>query len=390
MILCYEGTPGSGKTYDAVNKVIQNLRLGRVVYSNIEGFDLPECREHIKLKTGLDDYELSKNLIYLRNNEMLKVHEVAKHGSLLVYDEVHKLFSNREWQTGTNKAFAEWASTHRHGGYDVVLITQNLEKVDSHVRGLVEFTYRYKKNNYFGKLFENRYFCYAYSEDSTKVIGRRQGKYNSSIFPCYNSYSGKDIKELGVQSNVNILKHPVFYAIPVLLIIFAYMFTKSSFASGDLFGTTARLQKKEVSQKSSSQQGSFVRVFEGPVQLAGQTKISQSKSFPSQYIPPVQKSENYKPSQVSQIKNPYSKPLYSSMPLQTPLGSNVPFIPSNSVGQGVTVNNSVASVISGFGSSGDKVVVLVQGGKVVDMDGYSFTGDKICKSSACLSIGDRI
>lgn len=381
MILCYEGTPGSGKTYDAVNKVIQNLRLGRVVYSNIEGFDLPECREHIKLKTGLDDYELSKSLIYLRNNEMLKAHETAKNGSLLVYDEVHKLFSNREWQTGTNKAFAEWASTHRHGGYDVVLITQNLEKVDSHVRGLVEFTYRYKKNNYFGKLFENRYFCYAYSEDSTKVIGRRQGKYLPSIFPCYNSYSGKDIKELGVQSNVNILKHPVFYAIPVLLLIFVYMFTKSSFASGDLFGTTARLQKKEAPQKSVSQQGSSVKVFEEPVNF--RRGFIDTKSFESSRIPTVKK-----PEKRFVDRNNFSAPGLNNFGPST--GSNMPFIPSNPVGQGAYLNNPVSSVISGFGSYGDKVFAMVQGKGAVDMDGYSFTGDKICKGAACLSVGDKI
>ncbi|HEY3307317.1 MAG TPA: hypothetical protein VGJ93_02570 [Desulfuromonadaceae bacterium] len=39
-------------------------------------------------------------------------------------------------------------------------------------------------------------------------------------------------------SNTNILKHPVFYAIPVVTIFALYMFfAKSSFATGDLFGS---------------------------------------------------------------------------------------------------------------------------------------------------------
>lgn len=379
MILCYEGTPGSGKTYDAVNKVVQNLKLGRVVYSNIEGFDMPDCREHIKIRTGLDDYELAKRLIFFRNNEMLKAHETAKPGSLLVYDEVHKLFSNREWQTATNKAFAEWASTHRHGGYDVVLITQNLEKVDSHVRGLVEFTYRYRKNNYFGRLFENRYFCYAYSEDSTKVIGRRQGKYNSSIFPCYKSYSSKDIKELGVQANVNILKHPVFYAIPVLLVIFVFMFFKSSFVTGDLFGTKKRLEKPKTVVNGGVSKSSSAKVFEEPVSLTGHKK----PSLKNQYFV---KNNISRFDAVSKLKtiSPLPHPASAFNPV-------MPSMPSQNVGMSDTFNhalNSVKRVIMGFGSSADKVYAIVQDKGVVDMEGYSFVGDKICKSQSCLSVGD--
>lgn len=244
MILCYEGTPGSGKSYDAIVKIIDNLRLGRIVYTNINGIDDPICREHIKLKAQLDDYECSRRLVYLSDLEITQPHKHCKAGSLLVIDEVHKRLNARDWQSQKNKEFADWGSTHRHGGFDVVLITQALEKVDSQIRSLVEFTHRYKKNNYFGSLMERQFLVKVYEEDSTKIIGKRTGKYDKGIFKCYKSYVTADIKEMKIQSNVNILKHPIFYSIPILLAIFFYYFSKSSFISGDWFGTQAQYKKK--------------------------------------------------------------------------------------------------------------------------------------------------
>lgn len=246
MIICYEGTPGSGKSLDAVVKIIDNLRLGRTVYTNISGIDDPVAREYIKLKAKLDDYEISTCLVYLSDLEITQPQKHCKQGSLIVIDEVHKRLNARDWQTPKNKEFADWGSTHRHGGYDVVLITQGLEKVDSQIRGLVEFTHRYKKNNYFGSLLESKYLVKVYEEDSTKIIGRRSGTYDKSIFKCYKSYVAGDIKEMKIQANVNILKHPIFYALPVMLLVTLYMFSKSSFASGDLFGTKARLEPKKT------------------------------------------------------------------------------------------------------------------------------------------------
>jgi zona occludens toxin (predicted ATPase) len=244
MIICYEGTPGSGKSLDAVCKIIDNLRLGRTVYTNIAGLDNPVCREHIKIKAKLDDYEIATRLIYLSDIQITDPSNYVKQGALIVIDEVHKRLNARNWQTAQNKVWTDWGSTHRHGGFDVVLITQGLEKVDSQIRGLVEFTHRYKKNNYFGRFLERKYFVKVYEEDSTKIIGRRSGSYDQSIFKCYKSYVAGNIKEQKIQANVNVLKHPVFYALPVMLLVTLYMFSKSSFMSGDLFGSKARLDKQ--------------------------------------------------------------------------------------------------------------------------------------------------
>jgi zona occludens toxin len=259
MIIGFAGTPGSGKTYEAVYKITENLKLGRVVYTNIDGINDELCREMIKNVCKLSDFGLAKLLHIL---EPLQVPEFWLHvqpGCLIVLDEVQKVFGSREWQTEKNNLFASWASTHRHNGFDLVVITQAIERIDSAVRSLLEWTYVFRKVNFFGGAIQNKYICYSYGGEDTSgtPLKKETRTYNKSIFRCYKSYVSKDVKELGVMTHVNVLKHPIFFAIPVVLCFTIYMvFFKSSIASGDVFGANRAkasiLAGSPVSGKGSS------------------------------------------------------------------------------------------------------------------------------------------
>lgn len=273
MIVFFVGTPGSGKSYEAVKKIIDNLRIGRCVCTNIDGMDLPECQEYIKNLLGMDDFIFHTKFRYLQKDEILRFWEtetiitpafirdfdndvfedqitetqelICPKGSLIVIDEAHKHFNARDWNVtdkdgrNPNKLLGDWASTHRHLGYDLVLITQHIDKVDKQVRTLTEWTYFFRKVNFFGGAVQKKYLCYSYSGDDHdgKPLAKNVRTYSPDIFPCYQSYSAADAKEVGFMAHTNILKHPVFYAIPVVLCTVLYMFfSKSSFASGDIFG----------------------------------------------------------------------------------------------------------------------------------------------------------
>ena len=257
MIIGYVGTPGSGKSYEAVKKILDNLKTGRVVITNIDGISGDRQREHIKAKTGLDDYQLHNQLHYLDNEQIKSFWDYAVKlpGALIVIDEVHKLFSNREWQTEKNKAFTEWSSTHRHGGYDVLLITQDIEKVDKHERSLIEWTYFFRKINYFGKLVQMKYRRFTYDDDNHfgKAIAEETFSYDKSIFPCYNSYDSAETEELGIQKTVNVLHNPIFYALPVVLGAFIYFFSQSSLVHGDLLGKEKVLDTMKGNKSKGSQ-----------------------------------------------------------------------------------------------------------------------------------------
>lgn len=78
-------------------------------------------------------------------------------------------------------------------------------------------------------------------------------KYNSRYYPCYKSYTNDDIKELNIMEHTNLLKHPVFLILPIVLCLAIYLiFFKSSFATGDLFGSK-KILKRADSIKTESQ-----------------------------------------------------------------------------------------------------------------------------------------
>jgi zona occludens toxin (predicted ATPase) len=298
MIIGFAGTPGSGKTYEAVKKILDNLRMGRVVYTNIDGIFDPECQETIKSVCGLSDLALFRQLRPIvspdsEEDPILNFWMHVEPGSLIVLDEIHKWFSNRDWQKEHNKQFGYWASTHRHNGFDVLLITQSMERIDAAVRSLLEWTYVFRKVNFFGSAVKHKYMCYSYGGEDTAgtPLAQDTRTYNALVFACYKSYVAKDIKELGVMKHVNVLNHWVFYAIPIVLCFIVYMvFFKSSIGTGDLFGSKkAMAAAEQVKDKKNlplgkatapDQPGSKISASIAPINRDGQTVYTNRKGTP--------------------------------------------------------------------------------------------------------------
>lgn len=253
MIIFYEGVPGSGKSYDAIVKIVANLKKKRKVYTNIDGLDDCKCIEMIKSLTGLDDYDIELYLHVLSREQVFHFWDFIEPGSFVVIDEMQKFFNARDWQKEENRKCADWCSTHRHEGFDALFLTQRIEKVDTQVRTLTEWTYRYKKINFLGKLVNRSYVCFAYSGDDThqpltKIVRQYEPKY----FYCYKSYITKDVKEQNIQTHANILKHPVFILIPIVLCLTVFFFIRSGINHGKIAGlsltssASASTVKKEM------------------------------------------------------------------------------------------------------------------------------------------------
>lgn len=63
-------------------------------------------------------------------------------GSVIVIDEAQRIFAPRK-QASTVPDYVEQLETHRHGGYDLVILTQHPNFLDHHVRKLVETHHHY-------------------------------------------------------------------------------------------------------------------------------------------------------------------------------------------------------------------------------------------------------
>lgn len=253
-ISLFEGLPGSGKSYDAVRKVLSNLKKKRRVLTNIDGLQHFHQRQVIQHYLDLDDFEIDDFLIYLEDEQVSEFWNFVTPGDLIVIDEAQNFFNSRDWQTDTNRTLGKWASEHRKRGNDVIFITQNMAGIESSVRRLIEWVYRYKKLNMFGSAIQKKYIRFAYYGESEKPLGQKHCTYDQKIFECYSSFFIEGTKELGIEKPVNILKHPIIYAIPVCLLIFFYFFSKSSFVTGDLFGSKA-IAKNTIESESSIESG---------------------------------------------------------------------------------------------------------------------------------------
>lgn len=305
MIMFYCGLPGSGKSYEAVRLIIDNLRLGRVVCTNIDGMDNETNQEYIKNLANLSEYDFRRNFVFLTKADVLQFWKTKKEvvendidgklirferespvcplGSMIVIDEAHLHFNSRDFQNKENRSLADWASTHRHHGYDVVFITQNIDKVEKQVRTLTQWTYLFRKVDFLGAAVKKKYMRYAYSGDdhSGPPLSKNVRTYEAKYFPCYQSHASSDVKELGIMKHVNILKHPIFFAIPVVLCFCIYMFSKSSFASGDLFGTKKRLADAGAKIERQRAASSVPAPIAAPPLQAVQRPVSSASFAPS-------------------------------------------------------------------------------------------------------------
>lgn len=326
MIYAYVGRPRSGKSLDAVKLIVSMLKQGRVVCSDIEGLEqLPgqcrdprefdkHCRVVISELTGITIEKLKTQLIFLTPDEVLRfwvprTEEVTINagtdlerkemvfvpicpaGSMIVIDEVHKKFSCHDNRESKNRQFADWASTHGHDGYDVVLITQDIMKVESHIRSLVETTYYYRKVNFFGSMFTGRYMRYVYDgyeHDGKPICSPTTHSYDKEYYRAYKSMSHRNVIQWGVTKNVNILKHPVFFAIPVVISLCLYMFfQKSSFASGDVFGVSKTQHKYDALKKKNAAFKNTSSVKPAPVaSIAGSPAFTQPVQVPFKTVSP--------------------------------------------------------------------------------------------------------
>ncbi len=239
MITAKEGRPGSGKTHDAVkNDLIPALLLGRRVYSNIDGLQTSEAQLAWREVFGVTDEQIA-GFRCLDNSEVLYFWDIVEPGSLIILDEVQRHFDSKEFMTESNKQFGKWASTHRHFGFDVVLISQKIGRIEKSVRDLIDFTYVFTKVRSLGSAAKKYYKCEFYSGPEIEgypPLKTELRKYDRKIFPCYESYVNKVGEKFDIDKGFNVFKHPIFYAIPVTFCLFLYFAYQSSLAGEGIYG----------------------------------------------------------------------------------------------------------------------------------------------------------
>jgi zona occludens toxin len=183
MITLITGTPGAGKTLYTISKLLLPL-VGTTVKQEVDGVMVEYPRTiYTNIKGLLIDHELidGSDKGGLRN-----WHEWAKPGSVIVFDEVQKV-----WEPRANGSKVppdiQALETHRHMGVDFILITQGLMLTE---RNLCMLGNRHLHVRRFGNMRAAIVYEWDHASRSllfAKAFTKSPWRYNKKVFKLYRS-----------------------------------------------------------------------------------------------------------------------------------------------------------------------------------------------------------
>ena len=184
MIKIYTGTPGSGKSLHAIQKVLAYLREGRQVIAN---FPLKYDQLKKKHRNGKYFYvpneDITIDYLYQFNN--IYHQELGESQTLLIIDEASVKFNCRTSNDRDRLKFCTFFAQHRKFGFEVVLISQNMRQIDRQIRDLIEIEVVHRKlNNY--SIFRILPFSYFVSVERNVAVK----DINEHNFFFYSKYYG--------------------------------------------------------------------------------------------------------------------------------------------------------------------------------------------------------
>lgn len=183
MITFLSGTPGAGKTLYAITKLLQSV-VGTTIKQEVDGQMVEYPRTiYTNIRGLMIDHEMidGSDTGGLRN-----WHEWAKPGSVILFDEVQKVWPPRP--NGSKvPSDIEHLETHRHMGVDFILISQHPTLCDGNLTKLAgrHLHVRRVGNMPFAIVYEwdhmSRQLLYA------KAFTKAPWKYDKKVFKLYKS-----------------------------------------------------------------------------------------------------------------------------------------------------------------------------------------------------------
>jgi hypothetical protein len=154
MIMMYTGTPRSGKSLHAAERIYRRMMRGYTVIANFEiNMEVfPPNRKKLGQFICVDNYDLDPEELqrYAVKNLKRTKTGIEEGQILLVIDECQMLFNTRDWNVKNRMKWVKFFSQHGKYGYDIILITQFDRMIDRQIRAMVEYEVKHRKIGNFG------------------------------------------------------------------------------------------------------------------------------------------------------------------------------------------------------------------------------------------------
>ena len=251
MISLIQGRPGSGKSYEAVKyhilpaikdgrKVVTNIPINKDAIKKFYGYDVAELIHVVAdydtsdFNSKADSYTFSKPQDY----QYAWVDDTGRR-VLFVIDECHFCLP----KSGTHDAVKKFYTMHRHQGYDIVLLTQQVAQLDKQILGLIEVVYKCTKATAMGS--SSRYIKKVFDGYRGDMVDKQVREYDKTIFPFYKSHTQASGSVLEVNSTD--LK-PIWKTWPFYMSFLAFALGIYIFAA---FDANPLLSEDDISQQES-------------------------------------------------------------------------------------------------------------------------------------------
>jgi zona occludens toxin len=212
MLTLLVGTPGSGKTLYAIDKIIKianqedfEFKNIEYVYTNISGFDFDKFKDN---KVIFDRFVFDKFYahiqdlfaLFLQNEDEDNLDDILQayckeHNLLNAYfiiDEAHNFFDNQD------KVKMWWFTYHRHLNHEILLITQNKSLINTQYRNVPEIFIKAQPRSKAISKNVLRYFNYT-EYRMTQKFSTTEITVNKSYFDIYKSGNVSNQKRVGVK-----------------------------------------------------------------------------------------------------------------------------------------------------------------------------------------------
>lgn len=195
---CYTGTPGSGKSLHATRNIVGWLEEGKNVIANfpIQVHKVKKNRGHFYF---IDNEGITVPLLLQFSQTMHKPRQMGQ--TLIVIDEASVKFNSRTWNAKDRLDFLSFFAQHRHYGFDVLLIQQNMNQIDSQIRALVEIEihHRNAKNYWLYKWLPFPFFIAVERNLAIKDKNNhdffRYSKYYGELYDTFYEFNPKMVQK---------------------------------------------------------------------------------------------------------------------------------------------------------------------------------------------------